>query len=265
MLSELQEAWTASERSHINVLEMTAVLRALTAWGPRLEGRPIRLVTDSTVTAACLRRFYGGNARLRALSMAVTVAELCRQRGIKIVEISVIKSELNVRPDLLSRRWAGERLTMEFPLSSSSAAALQRLWGREITADLFATAANRKAERFFSLLPHPEAAGTDALSAAWRDEEYPLINPPFGLLSKVVSRLRWDRPSAGAILVTPDWPHAPWWPTATAMAETSVALDPAWALDFSPTSASPRRAAWPWRLRAWRIAPLACPSSTGRI
>jgi hypothetical protein len=93
------------------------------------------------------------------------------------------------------------------------------------------------------------------MAQQWAAETRAWCNPPFGMLSKVINKLAADRPTAGAILITPDWPHATWWPTASAMSIVSVQLPSSTALDTTEMSVATWRRTWPWNLRAWWISP----------
>ena len=249
-----QEQWTPAEREafHINELELMAIHRALERWRPC--DTYLALLTDNTTALAAVRRCFGGNPRLR--STAMLIHGLLRRNNTVLVSSAYISTLENTRADALSRGWSGERRSMEFPLDRAWAEALQRRWGR-CSIDLFATPANTKSPRFFSLHPHPAAAAVDAMAQQWAAETRAWCNPPFGMLSKVINKLAADRPTAGAILITPDWPHATWWPTASAMSIVSVQLPSSTALDTTEMSAATWRRTWPWNLRAWWISPRA--------
>ena len=83
-----------------------------------------------------------------------------------------------------------------------------RAFGRP-TCDLFASHDNNKTRRFFSRLPDPKAAGTDAFRQDWGQERLCYACPPPALIHKIISKVEAD--NAEIILVAPDWARS-WLP-----------------------------------------------------
>ena len=75
--------------------------------------------------------------------------------------------------------------------------------------DMFAARDNKQLDRFISREFDKYACGTDALSLNWANTNG-LFFPPFSCLSRVLQKLREERPTD--ILIAPEWPTQPWYP-----------------------------------------------------
>ena len=78
---------------------------------------------------------------------------------------------------------------------------LLRLW--PATIDLFATAFTTRLPVYFSPVSDPQSAGTDAMVQPW-DGLQAYAFPPFGLLHRVLSKVRQSR-GLELTLVAPFW------------------------------------------------------------
>lgn len=77
--------------------------------------------------------------------------------------------------------------------------------------DLFAPAAHRQLHRYYTADPTDgEALGHNEFAYVWSPEVCLYANPPWALIPFVLSKICWDR--ARVLLVTPNWPAAPWYP-----------------------------------------------------
>jgi hypothetical protein len=82
-------------------------------------------------------------------------------------------------------------------------------WGTH-TVDRFASDLNAQCPRFFSRFHCPGCEGVDSFGYHWgRPGERNWINPPFGLIGRVLRKLRSDRATASVVI--PVWPSRPWW------------------------------------------------------
>ncbi len=82
-------------------------------------------------------------------------------------------------------------------------------WGPH-NVDRFASDLNALFPRFFSRFYCPGCEGIDSFGAHWGHEgDNNWINPPFGLIGRVLRKLRADR--ARATVVIHVWPSRPWW------------------------------------------------------
>lgn len=76
--------------------------------------------------------------------------------------------------------------------------------------DFFADRNNAKCRRFISWHRDPNALAIDAFTVDWKAEiDYAF--PPFCLIPQVLQKIIQDK--ARVIVVAPDWPSQPWFPT----------------------------------------------------
>jgi hypothetical protein len=94
-------------------------------------------------------------------------------------------------------------------------------WGL-CTIDRFADNVNAQLPRFNAAFPCLGSEAMDAFTEDWSHERN-YINPPWGLLGKVLSKLR-STPEAEAVLIIPHWPSATWWPLLTSLADEYIVL-----------------------------------------
>ena len=81
---------------------------------------------------------------------------------------------------------------------------------RRASIDLFATSMNVRLPVYFAPMADPQSAGTDAMMQSW-DDLQAYAFPPFGLLQRVLSKVRQSR-GLELTLVAPFWPQHPWFP-----------------------------------------------------
>ena len=99
--------------------------------------------------------------------------------------------------------WSSQRLGR---LSQEVCRDLFRLW--PVMVDLFATSLNHRLQVYFSPMADPQAAAVDALVQSW-DNLQAYASPPFGLLQKVLSKVRGSH-NLELTLIAPFWPLRPW-------------------------------------------------------
>eukprot|EP00198_Chlamydomonas_reinhardtii_P001834 XP_001691170.1 predicted protein [Chlamydomonas reinhardtii] len=105
--AELQGVFSAQQRqSHIAWLELTAVVRALQTWAPRLKGRRVLVRCDNTQAVAAVN--HGSTRVKEGRSLCRQLAELAMQAGFE-VRAEHIAGVANTRADRLSRQLAQAR------------------------------------------------------------------------------------------------------------------------------------------------------------
>ena len=111
--------------------------------------------------------------------------------------------------------WQDERLSRrnqvigsKWTLCAVAFHQLLRLW--PATIDLFATSLNHRLPVYFSPMVDPQSAGTDAMLQSW-DGLQAYAFPPFGLLSRVLAKVRQSK-ELELTLIAPFWPQHPWFP-----------------------------------------------------
>ena len=195
--------WLPPETSlHINILEMEAVIRAITHWAARLRNHVVSVRSDNTATVTYINR--EGGTRSKALTNRVwTLLTLCDGLNIAL-HASHLPGSDNQTADALSRGLGNQELS----LTQAWADRLFQMYGRP-SIDLFATPTNSRLPRFCSRHPHPTAWATDAFSIQW-EGHYLYAFPPLGLIHRVLTALRGAR--ATMLLIAPFWPNQPWFP-----------------------------------------------------
>ena len=162
--------------------------------------------------------------------MALEVALLLQRYKIRLTRPQHIAGVANTEADQLSRCWTSTRARMERPMARFAAQSIQKFYRTTCIVDLFATAENRRCDKFCSLHPEKGALATDAFTIPWAAlPGAAWINPPFVLMAKVTARLAVDRPPPGSIVIAPAWPAQPWFHQLIAMAtEPPVEISPSW-------------------------------------
>ena len=186
----------------INHRELLAVLCEVQGFLPLLRHRS--LFADNTTTLAYLRN-QGGTHSLLLNSVAQAVLRLCEVHRVRLVP-QFIPGRLNVLADTLSRR--SQVLGSEWTLCFPAFRDLLLLW--PATIDLFATSLSHCLPVYFSPMDDPQSAGTDAMMQPW-DALQAYVFPPFGLLQRVIAKVRQSR-GLELTLVAPFWPQHPWFP-----------------------------------------------------
>ncbi|VDI47075.1 Hypothetical predicted protein [Mytilus galloprovincialis] len=136
-------------KEHINILEMKAVLLALSHFQSLLQNKSLVLATDNTTV------------------------------------FRHVPGKLNVLADALSRTLTPVNTEWELLQSVFQAITLQ--WGSP-HVDLFATSLNYKIQVFMSPVPDPKAYAVDCMSVPW-DGMFAYAFPPFRFLSQVLRKI----------------------------------------------------------------------------
>lgn len=196
-------SWSPTERaSHINVLELRAVLLTLQHFQHAIKGQKILLSTDNSTTVAYINR--QGGLRSKALyTQTVELFTFLTQNQITLTA-KHIPGRLNVLADQLSRE--GEILSTEWSLHPNIVKAIWKEWGTP-HVDLFATKFNHKLPTYVSPIPDRMALTTDAMTLDWTGL-WLYAFPPTGLLNKVLDK--FNRESCEMILIAPWWPNQAW-------------------------------------------------------
>ena len=198
-------SWSAQESElHINVLELEAVCRSVVQFVSFLKGKSVRLMSDNT-TVACYVNKQGGARSVDLSLKAEGLLLWCLSHDIHLTA-RYVPGKLNVLADSLSR--SHMILPTEWTLSREVLEPVWTTWFRPLV-DLFATRFNHRLPVYVSPVPDPAAWAIDALSVPWSGLQAYAF-PPFPLMSKVLRKVRWERPQL--ILVAPWWPSQPWFP-----------------------------------------------------
>ena len=199
----LAGTWSPSEAPlHINVKEMLAVLKAITAWARDLSGLTVSLQSDNRTVVAYLTK-EGGTRSPELCDLAFTVLRKCDLYTINL-RPAYLPGMANLEADGLSR---GKKL-QEWTLQGSTVRELFRKWGGPHT-DLFASREAHHLPRYYTLDRRDHrAAGHDAFLHKWSKSLY-LAFPPPQLISQVLGKSHQD--GTTLILIAPDWQDCPWY------------------------------------------------------
>ena len=221
-----QGAWPPAWRAFTwssNLRETLAVLLVLKAFQAQVAGSTTLVRSDNMTAVATVRRLVGGSHDLNTL--AKQLALFSSEHKIFLWSAHIAGKNNNTA-DALSRRWLATPSTFEWQLAKSALDAVQTRWNLRINIDRFASLATSHCRRFNSFLPQAEAEAVDAFSQRWdRPGDCNLINPPFSLMARVVSKLEAE-PNTTAIVVAPHWPAMPWQRRLERLAHDKMLLPP---------------------------------------
>lgn len=189
--------------------ELKAILYTLQALRPLVQGKRVRLLTDST--NACAVTDHGsGKTGLQAT--AIEIFTLCKEMHAS-VHISWIRREFNTVADAYSK------------CADSQCRSLNPVWFRVLdnkegwgpfSFDRFADHANRQHGHagplpFNSLYACPGSSGLDAFAQVWSQTSVHWCHPPAQLIGRLWQFMRVHAIQR-AVLLLPVWPSAIWWP-----------------------------------------------------
>lgn len=195
--------WSSTlQKDHINLLEMRAVLLALSHFKLCLESLSIVLATDNTTVVAYLKN-QGGTHCYALYQLAKDVLILCSQFQIRLV-VRHIPGRLNVLADSLSRSLAP--VNTEWELHQAVFQSIVLHWGNP-NIDLFATSLNFKVTTFVSPVPDPRAYAVDAMSLSW-EGMFAYAFPPFRCLAPILHKITGEK--CRIIVIAPAWPKQAW-------------------------------------------------------
>ena len=189
-------------RFSINHRELLVVWFALRGFLPSLRGRVVAVFSDNTTALAYLKK-QGGTLSATLNTVAQSVLRFCEEFHISLLP-QFIPGKMNVLADSLSRR--NQVIGSEWTLCAEVFHQLLRRW--PATIDLFVTSLNLRLPVYFSPMVDPQSAGTDAMLQSW-DGLQAYAFPPFGLLSRVLAKVRQSQ-GLELTLIAPFWPQHPW-------------------------------------------------------
>jgi hypothetical protein len=215
--------WPASHRELLGALLVLKSALHLTT-----PGDTILLRSDSVFTVAAAT--IGSHASVRALRLAKKLHRYLARHQVRL-QASHIAGVLNTRADALSR----SNSISEFPVCTALLDWVHLSAGLKPDCDLFASdIAHLPGVPFMT-------RQQDAFTCRWDQWSLPFLNPPIGLLSRVLTHFRQF--GRQALLLHPDWPGAVWAPLLRSSTRLSWHLPPRW-------KASPADPAWAQRMPA---------------
>ena len=208
--------FNAQERSlHIGIKEALAVEYVIDALGPQLRHRRIALYEDNAGVEHSLRALASRTPQM--MRYIRRIWRMCVKYDVRL-DVRRVRSEDNP-----ADFWSRVRDPSDWKLNPQHFHAAVRRFG-DVTVDLFASETNRQITRFVSKYHASSAVATDAFSLDWGAERA-WINPPWGLLPRVLTKIRAD--AADALVVAPMWTSAAWWPDFLELAVDYTVIAPA--------------------------------------
>lgn len=196
--------WSEEEKlSHINVLELKAILFSLKALTGKTKGKHVKILSDSS-TAVCYVTNFGGCRSLECNEVSKSIWQWCIKHNIWLTCTHIAGKDNEA--DAPSRQF-NDRL--EWTLKNDVFEDICRLWITP-SIDLFASRLNHKIECYCSFKADPFAEFTDAFTLDWGKFECCYVFPPFSVISRCIGKIQKDR--AQAIVVLPCWNTQVWWP-----------------------------------------------------
>jgi hypothetical protein len=196
--------WAASEVTHINYLELMAVLLGLQSLCHDYHDAHIRLRIDNTTAVACIER--GCSTKETLLAITEKIFEWAYLRNITLSAVH-IKGCDNVEADAASRVQNTDAEWMIKPHVFSQLCDIFTV----PSMDLFASRINAQLPCYVSWKPDPEAFAIDALSMPWPNDLLYAF-PPFSIIGQTLRKLQQDR--ATVLMILPLWPTRSWFPRA---------------------------------------------------
>ncbi|XP_056260073.1 uncharacterized protein LOC130186807 [Seriola aureovittata] len=241
-----EAGWGALWRgTHINLLELEAVYRALVRFLLVIRGKHVLVRTDNSTVVAYIN--HQGGLWSRSLhDWTHKILLWAHAQGMSLKAL-YLPGVANVAADLLSR--CGPR-PGEWRLHPQVVKAIWARFGRA-QVDLFASQETTHCPLWYSIAGPVGTFGVDAIAHKW-PQGLLYAFPPFPLIPVVLARV--EMMDARVLLVAPNWPHQPWMATLQRL----LAGTP-WCLPVRPDMLSQARGElWHrnpgvYRLHAWPL------------
>ena len=185
--------------SHINVLELKAVLFGLKALCEKFKDTHIKVLTDNTTAVHTINKM--GSCRSKPCDQIVRQIWDWAIKRNNWITASHIPGVLNIEADEESRKC---ELRSEWQLNKNIFQTVIQHFKVFPDLDLFATRINTQLPSFFSYRPDPDAMAVNAFSVDWEFINFYCF-PPFSCIGKVIQKIITD--NASGILIVPNWPN----------------------------------------------------------
>ena len=204
--------------SHINVLELKAVLLGLKSLCKDIENSHILLKIDNTSAVASINKM----GSIRSIEMDSIVHEIwawAKSRD-NWLTATHIPGKLNVDADRESRE---TETRTEWMLNREILRKTVDTLNFEPKIDLFATRLNNQFDQYVSFKPDPNCVAVNSFTLDWSLFKFYAF-PPFICLLRVIQKICNDE--ATGILVVPDWPNQPWYSQFMNIVVTKIYVSP---------------------------------------
>ena len=201
--------WEEKQKlTHINELEISAALKTIQTFYRIHKPRTMHLKIDNLTALSYIIKM-GGKSNQKMNQISKQIWEFMMKNKCQLTA-EYIPSKLNIEADQESRA----KDCSEWKLNPQIFQTICNKMGKP-EIDLFASLATHQLTKYMSWKPDPKAIAVNALQTSWT-HTFPYAFPPFKLIGKTLNKIRYHHISA--IIVTPLWPSAPWYPMLIQMA-----------------------------------------------
>ena len=232
-------SWSVSQQPshHINFLELKAIFLTINNSLSFVEGKNLLIESDSKSAVAYINRI-GGSCSRNLCFLALELWELCLSHNINILAVH-IPGKNNSSADYLSRHSSNH----EYGLSQHAFNLLSASLSFSLNIDLFASAENKKLERYVSIFNDEHSYKSDAFSFKWCSNVYAF--PPIPMIQKTIHKIQSDEVES-CVLITPAWDSLACIPVLSKLLiEPPIFIDSSFLIGFRPTKHSFPWMAWP--------------------
>ena len=197
--------WTPEEsKSHINVLELKAILFGIKSFLNDRNYYHIRIRSDSTTAVSYINNL-GGVKSLPCHKVAKDIWLWAFERNNHLSAEHLPGSE-NIQADKASRVFDENT---EWQLSPEMFKSISDKFG-PFDIDLFASRLNAQCAKYCSWKPDPNASFVDSFNIFWGSFNLPYIFPPFSVIMKCLQKICEDQ--VRVLFIAPLWTTQPWFP-----------------------------------------------------
>lgn len=189
--------------------ELQAVIKTLEKHKEKIaiDRTVIYWVSDSKNVYHFLKK---GSRKKDIQRTVLRIKEWERQLGIRIVPIWKPRTVSDIAlADLGSKMY---KSTDEWGINMALFKKIQRYVGEKVTIDGFATSANKRVPRFFSIYPQIGMLGMDFFAQELTSGEVYWLNPPVKMVAKCIKKVLGAKSEVLAYISFPEWKSQNYWP-----------------------------------------------------
>lgn len=193
--------WKEQEKKNIliNVRELKTIAFALQLHAREFEEALLNIFSDNITVLEYAKKSGEGKASPWLRELALEIQEIVVKYNLQ-VQCQHIQGIKNVKAQQLSRN---KMPLYEWKLLRRFFEMVQETWD-PLKLNAFATRANTRLPRFWSLNPDPQAEATNAWNQQWTKTGL-YLHPPWKLVPKGLWKLKTDNVKK-AVLITQNWP-----------------------------------------------------------
>ena len=205
-------------KNHINVLELKAILFGLESLARDIRLAHIKIMCDNSTAVACIDKLGTSHSgKCNALTKQIWEWAQENENWLSATHIPGIQ---NTEADLESRK---NEVHTEWKLRENIFSNICPQLNTSPKIDLFATRLNTQLSTFVSYRPDPKCTVVNAFHLDWSKLDFYAF-PPFVCLNRVLQKIYQDK--AKGIVIAPDWPSQPFYPSIIAMSIKTISIAP---------------------------------------